>query len=299
MRLAGIGLTAVLVVATLHCRPSPPAPDPATPAPVTIVPTAIAPVIEERSRPGDEPPEIQAGRLADAIAILKRVCPADPGDERPGAGTFRAAELEKLSELVSAACRGADAPCGELLREVADCGLPFEEDDGVTSLRAIYGLFLGPLRGRAHIAAATLGTSLLEREDGKVRDIAFRIAVGSGAARRGQEDAEGRRATTIPLRPRVGEPMWVVFEWMAPCNDIQMQVKGPDVHGRMDLAPTDPCPEPAVNPTELMPRAIRAVWAGRVDELTEAGLAVWMPGADRPLVAVTPRELTAPPKTDP
>ena len=137
----------------------------------------------------------------------------------------------------------------------------------------------------------------MTREDAVARDIAFRIAVGSGAARRGQADDDGRRATTIPLRPRVGEPVWIVFEWLAACRDIQMEAKGPDRNGRIDLIPTDPCPEVKAPPGEMVPPAIRAVWASKVDALPEVGLSVWMPGGSRALVAVEPRVVEAPPKT--
>jgi len=261
---------------------------------VTSVPTAIREKETPRARVGDEPVEIQQRRVTDAQEVVNRLGKAsdtDPPTARPGAETFRAAELEKLGELVAGACRGADGPCREILEMVASAELPFDEG------RAIYGRFLNELKPRAHIAASTLGASYLLRRDGKIRDVAFRIAVGSGAARRGQADDEGRRATTIPLRPRVGEPVWVVFEWMTTCNDIRMEMKGPDVHGRVDLVPTNPCPPAPEDPKQLVPRAIRAVWAGAVDALPAAGLSVWLPDASRPLVAVTPREADAPEKT--
>ncbi len=292
-----VALAAALLIAATAC----PRADERAPAPkpvdaVTSVPTSVQEAERIEARPGDEPVEVQQSRVKDAISALEKLggaTDADPPESRPGAETFRSAELDKLGELVAGACRGADPPCREILEAIADANLPFDE------VRGIYGRFLDELKPRAHIAASTLGGSLLTREHGKTRDIAFRIAVGSGAARRGQPDDDGRRATTIPLRPRVGEPLWVVFEWMAPCNDIQMQMKGPDQHGRIDLVPRDPCPPAPEDPTRLVPRAIRAVWATRLDALPEVGLTVWLPDADRPLVAVTPREVEGAPKPAP
>jgi hypothetical protein len=299
LRLARLGaLAGLLALGMLLGCSEPaevPAASPSVPA-VMTVPTAVSVREQPRVREGDEPPEIQQRRVSDAVEVLKRLGTAADGsaaDTRPGASTFRMAELEKLGELVAAACRGADAPCREILEHVAAATLPFDEG------REIYGRFLGDLRPRAHIAADTLGGSFLVREDGAARDVAFRIAVGSGAARRGQADAENRRATTIPLRPRVGEPVWIVFEWMAPCKDIEMDLKGPDVNGRLDLVPRDPCPPKVQDPTELVPRAIRAVWAHRLDALPAVGLEVWLPDAPSPLLAVTLREVETTPKTDP
>ena len=191
-----------------------------------------APVVAERGgRPssGDEP--AQTRRIQELGAILTKLGPATPGSSpasRPGADSWRPAELEKLTELCEACCAAGGGPCAACLGEVADAELASDE------IWSLMGLFLGVLRPRAAEGAATIGRRLLLDDVGAIRDRAFRVIVGSGAARRGQPDSDKRRATSVPIAPRVGEPVLVVVEQVSSCPHVVADAKGPDSSGRVD-----------------------------------------------------------------
>lgn len=196
----------------------------------------------------------------------------------------REAEIAKLREIIVASCRAGAAACRATLTDLVAADLP------ATDLWPVYGEFLGSLRPRAGEAAEVLGRSLLLSDDPDARDRAFRMAVGTGAARRGQHDEGDRRASSIPTQPRVGEPVLIVVEQVSPCGDIGVDLKGPDASGRFDLDLQLRC-EPVTEPADgepWVPMAGRAVWAFDAGPLTDTGMALWMAGAEEPLLSLSP-----------
>ncbi len=255
-----------------------PQPEAATSADVSVEP-------ERQGGPAEEAPGSQDARLHELAEVLQRLGPQ--GDEtareqRNGAASWRAAELEKLLEVTETCCAAGSAPCRACLAQVAAHGLPADE------LWKLMGRFLGDLRPRAEDGMVTLGASLLLRDNGVTRDRAFRVAVGSGAARRGDEDAGLRRGATIPMRPAEGERVLFVVEQPAHCPNVTVDLKGPTPAGRWDLDFDADCPEPAQQPEDLtVLRAKRAVWAFDAGPLPSSGFSLWL-GGEQPLIEVKP-----------
>ncbi len=213
-----------------------------------------------------------------------------PVGERPGAGSWRSVELEKLKELITVCCNASAENCRRCIEPIARLELPADE------MWPLLGQFLGPLRARAEIGLTTLGTRLLTHSDGEVRDRIYRMAVAGGVSRRGQPDAEHRRASTVPLLPQVGEPIWVIVEELSPCPNVRGEMKGPDRSGRLDLVLTQDCTEEdwRIATSSFPPRATRGVWAAAIDVMPMTGLTLWMTNAETPLLRVVPgREATS------
>lgn len=263
--------------------------DPATPPPSDA--TAPGAPVSTADRGGmpvtpGTGPTAQASRLDELAGVLDRlesIDPQMPKNERPGAGRWRAAELEKLIEIVRGACAAGPGACRATLTPVADAHLPADE------IWPLYSEFLAGLRPRAEEGTATLGRELLLRPEAVVRDRAFRLAVGSGAAVRGAPDAEGRRAALIPIHPGEGEPVLFVIEMPAACNRLTAASKGPiDSSGRLDVTFSVDCPEvdPADADGGTVPRAPRVVWAVDAGPLPASGLTLWIDGGAEPLLTV-------------
>ena len=196
--------------------------------------------------------------------------------------SWRAPELEKLQELLTSCCSGASAICQACIAPIAREQLPADE------LWPLIGQFLGPLRPHAQMGFLALGAPLLTHSDGEVRDRVFRMAVAAGVSRRGQPDDQNRRAASVPLVPRVGQPTWLVIEQLSPCPRLRADVKGPDRSGRIDVALEDQCSPKdwAVVADAFPPRATRGVWGVAVGPLPMGGLDLWMSDADQPLLQV-------------
>lgn len=284
-RRARLGLLCALSFAVPACYGEPRLPDVAEDSATT--PPAAAPVPVPPARQGNPPPSdpgAQRLRMQQLALLLDRLGPQGDGvapEARAGASAWREAELAKMFEIGTACCEAGSAPCRECLSAVAARNLPADE------LWPLLGSFMGALRVRAEDGIVALGTSLLLRPDGLTRDRAFRVAIGSGGARRGEPDPEARRASSIPLSPREGDPVWIVFEQPAACAELQADLKGPDRAGRFDLLAQPRCP-PA--PPEDVPvlRANRVVWAFFAGELAGSGFSLWV-GGDQPLLTVRPR----------
>jgi len=235
----------------------------------------------------------QGSRLDELGGVLERlesVDPRTPKDQRPGEGLWREAELEKLLELVRGGCAAGPAACRTTLEPIAAARLPADE------VWTIYAEFLQGLRPRAEEGVGVLGRDLLLRDEPAVRDRAFRIATGAGAAVRGNADALGRRASTVPTHPGLGEPVLVVLEQLAGCDVLVAEIKGPpDSAGRIDGTFGTDCPEPTQSDAKegTIPRAPRVVWAFDAGPLPASGLELWLDGSDVPLLAVA---ATTPPK---
>jgi hypothetical protein len=243
--------------------------------------------------------------LAPVLARLGHARETLPAAGRPGAGDFRPAELDKAREILETSCAASGPACAETARAIAALALPSDE------AIPLYARFLGPIRPQAELGAALLGAPLLLHPNPEVRDRAFRIAVGSGAAARGEPDRLGRRAATIPRRPKPGEPTVVVLERVQTCAALDGDWKGPDAAGRVDVHLRGTCPDETLDPDagpiapglrdEDLPfqmkdeplqtvRAARGVWAFRVDAFPQSGLAIFCDGeaAERPLLQVPP-----------
>jgi hypothetical protein len=196
--------------------------------------------------------------------------------------SWREPELEKLKELLTSCCVNDADSCQRCITPIAREKLPADE------LWPLIGQFLGPLRPHAELGFLALGAPLLVHQRGEVRDRVYRMAVGSGVSRRGQPDKQNRRASTVPLVPRAGEPLWLIVEQLSPCPVMSADVKGPDRAGRLDVALTDHCSpeqwEAVAN--EFPPRATRGVWGIAINELPMGGLSLWMSGSDQPLLTV-------------
>ncbi len=256
--------------------------DPEATTPMSTENRGGAPVIGEPSATaqGD-----RSAELAGVLERLESIDPSTPKNERPGEGLWRTAELEKLAELVGAACGVGAGACRAMLEPIAAAHLPADE------IWPLYSLFLSDLRPRGEEGAATLGKELLLRPEAVVRDRAYRLAVGAGAAVRGQPDEEGRRASILPTHPGLGEPVLFVIEQPAACNTLTAGLKGPaDSSGRLDVEFAVDCPdmEPLEPEGGMTPRAPRIVWAFDAGPLPASGFALWMAGADEPILAVAP-----------
>jgi len=236
-----------------------------------------------------EPPSetLRAQWVATIKLVTRRL--GTPGaqmtaDQRPGAGTWRAAELEKVKEVLTECCRSDAKNCGNCLEPIARQRLPAEE------LWPLIGQFLGPLRSHAQLGLMALGSPLFAHPDGRVRDRIYRMAVAGGISRRGQPDDEHRRASTVPLVPRVGERTWLVVEQLSPCPNVAGSVKGPDRSGRIDLVITDSCSQADWEETTkaFPPRATRAVWAVEIEAMPMAGINLWMAGGKDALLRAIP-----------
>jgi|GEM_PF-3116443 len=204
------------------------------------------------------------------------------GSQSAKGASWRAPELEKLKELLTSCCVDDADSCERCIAPIARAKLAPDE------LWPLIGQFLGPLRPHAELGFLALGAPLLVHQRGEVRDRVYRMAVGSGVSRRGQPDEKNRRASTVPLVPRAGEPLWIIVEQLSPCPAMSADVKGPDRSGRLDVALTDLCsPEQwEAIANEFPPRATRGVWGITVNELPMGGMSLWMSGSDQPLLTV-------------
>jgi hypothetical protein len=249
-------------------EPPPAEPTPSRPVPPSVAGTGAA-----------------GGALADLAPILTKLATdqAEPS-KRPGSAVWRTGELQKLQELTLQLCGAGGPPCHRALSDISASAMPGDE------LLPLLGTFMGPLRPYAEIGFATLGRVLLTAPSGHTRDIAFRMAVGAGVTRRGDPDAESRRATLVPQSPAAGEPAVLLVEIKAICNEVRATVKGPDDRGRLDVELEPDCaglPEPELGPDGL-PRAIRAVWSQQLEAVTEFGTSVWIVGSEQPLLTYRP-----------
>jgi hypothetical protein len=225
----------------------------------------------------------QAKRREDVEKQIERLGSSAgiPRNKRSGAEDWRALELEKLREIVTSCCRASEVACRDCLAPLA--GLALAPDE----LWAIYAAFLDPLRNRATAGVEVLGAALLQHPEGRIRDRAFRIAVGSGVSSRSEPSPEGFRITTLPRAPRGGEPVLIILEHSARCTEVKGEVKGPDAAGRIDLDPQEQCPEPdEPTPTAFMPIAIRYVFTHRIEAMPDSGLDIWLAEGKAPLLRV-------------
>ncbi len=259
-------------------------------------PTGAAPVTAESTPERAVAPSVagtgaSGGALADLGPILDKLQTlVSAPQDRPGHDGWRTGELQKLTELTAQLCAAGGPPCREALARIVAAQLPGDE------LLPVLGTFLGVLRPHAEDGFTTLGLHLLTDPSGETRDIAFRMAVASGVTRRGDQDAEARRASLVPQSPEPGQPSVVLVEIKAICNEVDAQVKGPDALGRIDLLLQPDCfgaPEPEPG-ADGLPRAVRGVWSLRIDALPDAGVSIWIGGADKPLLAYRPVVVATP-----
>lgn len=254
------------------------------------LPTPTAPTTEATEAPPERPiqPSVAGtGKLGENLAALTGVIEklgrgsgTRGPEERPGSARWRPAELEKLSELTGSICATGVAGCREALNKLTEANLPTDE------LRGVLGLFLGPLRPQAEIGFAVLGAYLFGAPDMLSRDLAFRMAVAAGVTRRGEPDTANRRATLVPQSPVAGSAAVLLVELPSPCQKLDTEHKGPDIHGRVDLRIEPNCagePDPELGP-EGFPQPARAVWSMAIPEMPSAGLSVWAYGAEAPLL---------------
>jgi len=240
-------------------------------------PTGVS--TEKSSEP---PPAAQAATIKVIMGRLSRNARQQSTTAPDRDASWRVPELEKLRELLTSCCKGDEQECQRCLAPIARENLTPDE------LWPLVGQFLGPLRPHARVGFLALGAPLLTHKDGEVRDRSYRMAVGAGVSRRGQPDDMDRRASSVPLVPRLGEPLWLVVEQLSPCPTLSGDVKGPDTSGRLDVALTDHCtPEDWREVTSAFPpRATRGVWGIFIDTLPMGGLSLWMAGAEQPLLRV-------------
>ncbi|MEE2828294.1 MAG: hypothetical protein VX498_03820 [Myxococcota bacterium] len=229
----------------------------------------------------------QNKRQAQLAAVLDRLGrdqPTATRAKRAGVGKWRVAEWQKLQEIVMACCEVGSVPCRACLSEVASARMPPDE------IWPLYGTFLNPLRHRATAGVEVLGTHLLDQEDGRTRDRAFRVAVGSGVAVRGTPSETKHRAAVIPRFPKLGQPLRILVEQPSPCTEVQGEVKGPDPSGRLDFKLSPDCPPSASKPLAEgeLPKAIRYVFVHRIDAMPMSGLDIWVAGTEVPLLRVEP-----------
>ena len=243
----------------------------------------------------DASPGAQQRRQEAILAVLKRLGSDQRGRPkglRTGAGGWRPAELDKLNELLRAACSGGPSPCAAAVQAVAAAELPADES------WYLAGTFLGPGRPHAEFGMVQLLPPLLEHEDGAVRDRAFRMATAVGMCRRGDPDSLSRRASAFPMQAEAGAPVWLLVEMPSPCPRITGQAKGPDGSGRvdavvqLDCGPDAPTP---LGPTEV-PRATRAVWVHKIPALPASGLQLVLDHSDGPLLEFRPRPVPDTPR---
>lgn len=237
-----------------------------------------------------QPSAAGTGRLAETLTqidgvldTLGRGAPGAAASNRPGSASWRSQELDKLRELVVVACRPGKVGCRKALDAVVAAQLPPDE------ARGLLGLFVGELRPLAEVGFGTLGRALLLGPDPVNRDLTFRLAVASGAARRGEPDELGRRVALIPPAPAVFSEALLVVEIPSPCAASKAEYKGPDVNGRIDLQVLPDCEgaEPRPPSPEGFPQPSRAVWALPVP-IGAQGLAVVPYEAKEPLFSWEP-----------
>jgi len=228
-----------------------------------------------------EAPAAKVGQwITDLKAAGERLRTDEPSaPRRPGADGWRAPELDKVGELLTTCCQTTASACRRCLDPIAAAELPADE------VWPLMRLFLTELKPQAELGAALLAGPAMLRAPASTRDRLYRLAVGSGGARRGQPDATSRRVAWVPLAPRTGEPLVLIGELSAPCPELRSSIKGPDDQGRIDLDFTFDCPPlPELAEGELRePKASRAVGAWPVAAMPEGGLEVWLPDAESPI----------------
>ena len=280
--------TLLLAVLLTACYGKPELPD------VPLRPGAPPPV--DASLPRDTPqprPLPQAQRAQQIAGVLARLSePTErPAPERDGAVSWRAAELEKLHELMIACCQNEAGPCRACTEQIGAAQLPADE------VWPLAGRFLGPLQPRAVAGLPPLLMRFLNSESAPARDRAYRLLVGARVMRRGQIDESGHSAATLPARPAIGEPVWVVVERIAPCGEGRASFKGPDPTGQLDVLIEPECAEVEVEEGVLVPRVHRIVGALHLPAFPASGLRVHAPGGLAPVLTVRsqgPAEKPAP-----
>lgn len=272
-------LTLALCVLLSACYGKPSLPE------VPMAPGSSEPVDAAlpRATPEPRPPPgaHHAEQLANVLARLAEVTER-PAPERDGARTWRAPELEKLHELLIAGCRGQAGACRATAQQIAGAQLPADE------AWPLAGRFLGVLRPQAEAGLPPLLERFLASDDLAARDRAYRLLAGASVVRRGQVDANGHGAATLPARPAVGEAVWVLVERITPCDEGRTSFKGPDPTGQLDVVIEPDCPEPELEEGVLVPRIHRIVAALRVPAFPASGLRIQAPGADAPMLWVRP-----------
>ncbi len=245
-------------------------------------PTAEAAPAAAPARP--DVPEADLGRwLTDLRAGADRLRTDEPSaSKRPGADSWRTPELDKLAELVTMCC--GTAACARCLEPIAAAELPVDE------LWPVLRLFLTKLKPQAQAGVEGLAVPTMLRVDHRTKDRIFRLAVGSGGARRGQPNAASQRISWVPLQPLAGEPLVLIGEMSAPCPVARSSLKGPDASGRVDLDFGFDCPPvPELSEGELPdPKASRAIEAWPLAALPEGGLTVWLADQEEPAAVITP-----------
>ncbi len=244
--------------------------------------TSPRPMDASTAESSDPPRAALAATIKVIMGRLSRSARQRSTTEPSDDSSWRVPELEKVKELLLSCCKGNGQECQRCVAPIA------REDLTPDELWPLIGPFLGPLRPHARVGFLALGGPLLTHKDGGVRDRSYRMAVGAGVSRRGQPDGMHRRASSVPLVPRLGEPLWLIVEQLSPCPALSGDVKGPDSSGRLDVALTDHCsPEDWREVTSAFPpRATRGVWGIAVDALPMGGLSLWMAGAEQPLLKV-------------
>jgi hypothetical protein len=288
-RLPAAALSAVLAAGLAGCYDRLPAPSPVpeTPEPPDSAAetTPERPIQASAAGTGQLAENLKA--LGGVLDRLGRGSASRAPEDRPGSALWRPAELEKLRELVTAICSAGSAGCRDAMDTLVAADLPHDE------LRAVLGLFVGPLRPHGELGFATLGAAILTGPDADSRDIAFRIAVAAGVTRRGEPDRANVRAALVPQTPTIGSPAVVVVELPSPCRKVRTEHKGPDVNGRIDVRIEPACegePEPALGP-DGFPQPARAVWALALDSVPPNGVSVWDYGATAPRLEYRPLPL--------
>lgn len=274
--------TSVLIVSLVfvgcYGRPELPEPPP--------IPADSSSVDASRARPTPEPrPAPQAVRAEQLDPVLERLGGAagHAAPQRPGAATWRPAELEKLHELLLGCCLADAGPCRACSTQIGAAGLPPDE------LWSLAGRFLGPLRPRAKDGLLPLLRPHLDSEDPEARDRAHRLLVGSGLIRRTPPGPEGYAASALPQHPRPGEAVWIFAERITPCPRGAVGWKGPDGRGRLDVTLEPDCPpadEPDVKP--LAPAVHRLVASMRLESVPPAGVTLYSPDVVKPLLSLEP-----------
>lgn len=274
-------LLLVLVLAACY-------PDPTFPSSEAIAPQDSASA--SSSATGAPKPDLdstaQAARRQQVVTQTVRLGAGHPEaarEKRAGAGDWRPVELEKLREIVSDCCRTSEVACRDCLEALCEARMPPDE------LWSIYGAFLGPLRNRATAGVEVLGRHLLLHPEGRIRDRAFRVAVGSEVSVRGEPSAEGYRAALLPRRPQLGEPALLIVEHAALCTEVTGELKGPDASGRIDLKLRPDCPNAELPPMDgIVPAAIRYVYTHELDALPMGGIELWVADEEAPLLTLGP-----------
>ena len=278
------------LVLLLSCYPDPSFPDvepAADGTDRTARPDAVgSPAPSPTTPPSHDQVTAQSKRRQDVLLQIERVGASAEiaRSKRPGADEWRPVELEKLTEIVTTCCSASEVACRDCLEALSHAPLASDE------IWAIYSAFLGPLRDRATAGVEVLGAKLLQDQEGRVRDRALRVAVGSGVLRRPEESEGGFRVSTLPRSPAVGESVLIIVEKSAPCTEVTAEVKGPDSAGRVVLDPSSRCPgaTEAEGDGEFVPKATRYVLTHRVEALPTAGLSIWLARGTAPLLRVVP-----------